>query len=117
MLGTLFNVNEAHNIKNRNTKAVVACCELEENYRCGTPYTSVRSSITTLSCRFLPSLVPLRGVVFLEDNYKLPDAIPSTSLPPHGLSRTSGLIATDATVIGFKATCAVSAPVRGWRWT
>jgi len=26
--------NEAHNIKNRNTKAAVACCELEEKYRC-----------------------------------------------------------------------------------
>jgi len=37
-IGTLFNVgihlNEAHNIKNRNTKAAVACCELEEKYRC-----------------------------------------------------------------------------------
>ena len=28
------NTNEAHNIKNRNTKTTVACCELEEKYRC-----------------------------------------------------------------------------------
>ena len=67
----------------------------------------------------LSSEVPL-CVVFLEDNYKLPDAIPYYlyfSSTTWVITDQSGLIATDATVIGFKAACVVSAPVRGWRWT